>query len=133
MKHRIKSSSGYVLFEVVLALTVFSLAVMGMAKALGVAIESVGSLNRENDIRVGLRSFVEEIRRKETSEMVQSSKDDHLDATFSNTLEPLDLRDRNGSMLNDLYTLHAVAAYSVGSEQREETVDVYVYKPQKKK
>jgi Tfp pilus assembly protein PilV len=133
MKHRLNFAKGYVLFEVILALTVFSLAVLGMAKALGVAIESVGSLNRENDIRVGLRSFVEEIRRKETSEMVVSNKDDHLDATFSSTLEPLDLRDRNGSVLNDLYTLHAVATYSVGSEQREETVDVYVYKPQKKK
>lgn len=133
MKAHPAARSGYVLFEVILALAVFALAVMGMAKALSSAIETAVALNRENDIRVGLRSFVEEIRRKETSEIAQTIKDDKLDVTFTSTLESLDLRDRNGNALNDLYTLHAIAAYTVGAEQREESVDVYVYKPQKKK
>ena len=133
MKHSFNSAKGYVLFEVILALTVFSVAVMGMAQALGGAIERAGQLNRENDIRVGLRSFLEEMRRKEISDMAQSTKDDHLDVTFTSTVEPLNLRDRNGSVLNDLYTLHATAGYKIGSEDHEESVDVYVYKPQKTK
>jgi hypothetical protein len=35
-----------------------------------------------------------------------------------------------GNTLSDLYNLKVVASYSVGSEVREESVSVYVYKTQ---
>jgi len=124
-----KTRRGYVLFEAILALAVFALAVMGLARALTTAIETSGILSKENEIRTGLRSFVEEIRRKPIAEMAASVPDERLGVTFNSTIDPLSLKDRNGTVLNDLYTLHASASYEVGSETREESVDVYVYKP----
>jgi hypothetical protein len=35
----------------------------------------------------------------------------------------------NGNTMTDLYNLKIVATYNAGNEQREESVDVYVYKP----
>jgi hypothetical protein len=34
-----------------------------------------------------------------------------------------------GGTLSDMYNLKVIASYSVGNELREESVDVYVYKP----
>ncbi len=121
--------SGYVLFEAILALAVFALAVMGLARALTTAIETAGILNKETEIRTGLRSFVEEIRRKPIAEMAASVPDERLGVTFNSTLDPLTIKDRNGTVLTDIYNLHASASYDIGSETREESVDVYVYKP----
>jgi hypothetical protein len=49
--------------------------------------------------------------------------------TYSSTAEPVSLTMTNGNTMRDLYNLKIVATYSAGNEQREESVDVYVYKP----
>src|SRR4051794_31084798 len=103
------ASSGYVLFEVVLALTIFATAVLSLAASLNSALETGVSLNRDNAIRSGLRSFIEETRRKEVPDMTTEARDDRLDVTFSSTVEDLSLKNKDGDLLNDLYVLHAKA------------------------
>ena len=121
---------GYILLEAILALMVFAVAVLGLARALGICIESAGALNHENDIRVGLRSFLEEMRRKPITDMATSYEDARLGVTYNSTVEDLELRDRNGTVLTDLYKLRVAVNYDAGGEQREESAEVYVYKPQ---
>jgi Tfp pilus assembly protein PilV len=121
---------GYVLFEVILALTVFAFAVLGLANALNTGIEAAGILNKENDVRIALRSFIEEMRRKPVAEMATEIFDARLQAKLVSTVEELTLKDRNGTALSDLYLLKAQATYGEGNDAREETVDVYVYKPE---
>ena len=58
---------GYILLELVIALTIFAIAVLGLARSLSSALEVANSLNRENSIRIGLRAFLEEARRKPTT------------------------------------------------------------------
>jgi len=125
-RHRV----GYVLLEVILALTVFAFAVLGLANSLNTGIEAAGILNRENSVRIALRSFVEEMRRKPVAEMSAESFDARLQATFVSKAEQMTLKDRNGTVLSDLYVLHAEATYGEGADSRKEVVDVYVYKPE---
>jgi type II secretory pathway component PulJ len=120
---------GYVLFEVVLALTIFASAVLSLATSLNSALETGVNLNRENAIRMGLRSFIEETRRKEVADMATEARDDRLDVTYSSTVEELSLKNKDGTLLADLYVLHAKASYGEGEAAREETTDLYVYKP----
>ncbi len=122
-------AAGYVLFEVILALTIFALAVVGLASALNNIIESSATMNLDNSVRIGLRSFIEEVRRKPIADMSTTTTDDHLGAIYSSTVETLSLKNGDGVALNDLYTLHAKAAYGQGNTAREEIVDLYVYKP----
>ncbi|MFZ4764744.1 MAG: PulJ/GspJ family protein [Roseimicrobium sp.] len=121
-------AAGYLLLEIILALTIFSLAVVGLARTLNLAIQTSAILNRENDIRIGLRSFLEEVRRKPVAEMATSYEDARLGVTFTSTLEELSLKNASGTVLSDLYDLRAAATYEVGAEQREEAVNVWVYK-----
>lgn len=121
---------GYVLLELILSLIIFSIAVMSLARTLQMAIQTSSTLNRENDIRMGLRSFLEEVRRKPLAELAQTYADERLGVTYNSTAEPLTLKDRNGTVLSDLYTLRVAVTYDVGAEQREEALDIYVYKTQ---
>src|SRR3954447_23229107 len=73
-----RSRGGYLLLELILALTIFSLAIMGLVRSLQVGIQTAAILNRENDIRLGLRSFLEEVRRKPVAEMAQTVADERL-------------------------------------------------------
>ena len=59
-----------------LALTIFASAVLGLATALNSALETGVGLNRENAIRMGLRSFIEETRRKEIADMTTQAADE---------------------------------------------------------
>ncbi len=124
-----RPAAGYVLFEVVLALTIFASAVLSLAGSLNSALETGVNLNRENAIRMGLRSFIEETRRKEVADMATEARDERLGVTFASTVDELSLKNKDGKLLEDLYVLHAVASYGEGEAAREETTDLYVYKP----
>ena len=126
---RVRGAGGYLLFEVVLALTIFSVAVMSLASSLSTSLETAAIINHKNAVRIGLRSFLEEIKRKEVADMTTEQHDDRLDVTYSSTIEDLQLKNRDGTALDDLYIIHAKANWGEGSAAQEETVDLYVYKP----
>jgi len=92
-------------------------------------MEVANILNKDQRVRIGMRSFLEEIRRKPLSEMSTSVSDVALGITYTSTAEPVVLTMTNGNPMSDMYDLKIVASYAVGNEQREESVDVYVYKP----
>jgi type II secretory pathway pseudopilin PulG len=125
-------SRGYILLELVIALTIFSIAVLGLARSLSTALEVANSLNKDNAIRIGLRSFLEEARRKKTTaEMAMTAADDRLGCTYSSVIEEAGLQNSDGRNLADLYKLTATATLpGVTDEQQPEPVTVYVYQPQ---
>ena len=126
------SSRGYILLELIIALSIFSIGVLGLARTLNASMEVANILNKEQRLRIGLRSFVEEIRRKPMAEMATTITDPVLEVTYTSTLEPVSLIMTRGGTLADMYNLKVIASYTVGAELREETVDVYVYKPEQK-
>lgn len=129
MKNHVHASSGYILLELIIALTIFAIGVLGLARSLNASMEVANILNKDQRVRIGMRSFLEEIRRKPLNEMSVSVTDAVLDVTYTSTAEPVALTMTRGNTMQDLYNLKIIANYAVGSEQREESVSVYVYKP----
>ncbi len=125
---RRRTQGGYLLMEVVLALTIFGIAVMALANALNEGAFAAGELNRENSIRIGLRSFIEEVRRKEVNEMNLENFDERLQCSFSSTVDTVSLENKDGNALADLYMLHAKANWGEGTAAQEMKVDLYLYK-----
>lgn len=123
------SRSGYILFEVVLALTIFAVGVVGLAGALKNGLETAVMLSKENNIRIGLRSFVEETRRKQLSDMATQATDDQLGVTYTSSVDTLSIKNQDGTVLTDLYVLHAKAEWGEGSDAHDESVDLYLYEP----
>ena len=120
---------GYILLELIIALSIFAIGVLGLARTLNSSMEVANILNRDQRVCIGMRSFLEEIRRKPLNEMNASITDAATGVTYTSTTEPVSLIMTNGNTMTDLYDLKIVASYTAGNEQREESVDVYVYKP----
>ena len=123
---------GYILLELVIALSIFAIGVLGLAKSLNASVEVANILNKDQRVRIGMRSFLEEVRRKPLNEMSASITDEATAVTYTSSIERVALTTTRGNTLEDLYNLKIVASYTVGNEQREESVDVYVYKPAEK-
>lgn len=120
---------GYILFELVIALTIFALAVLGLAKSLNQALETANLLKRDQIIRIGMRNFLEEIRRKPITSMSTSQMDTTYGITYTSSTEPVALKTTSGSTLGDIYNLTIRATSSFDGVPQEDTLNVYVYKP----
>lgn len=120
---------GYILFELVLALGIFAIAVLGLAKSLNQALETANLLKRDQIIRIGMRNFLEEIRRKPLTDMTTTSMDTTYGVTYTSSTEPVTLRTTSGSNLTDIYNLTIKATSSFNDVPEEATLSVYVYKP----
>lgn len=120
---------GYILLELVIALTIFSIAVLGLARSLTSSLEVANIMNRDQMLRVGMRSFLEEVRIKPLAEMSASFTDTATGITYSSSAEPLTLETSGGSNLPDLHELTIQATYDYAGEQRSDNISVYVYKP----
>jgi len=123
------SRGGYILLELVIALSMFAIGVLGLARALNTSMEVANILNKDQRVRIGMRSFLEEVRRKPLNEMSTTYTDVATGVTYTSSVERVALTTTRGSTLDDLYNLKIVATFVAGSDQQEESVDVYVYKP----
>lgn len=126
---RVSFRRGYILFELVLALTIFAIAVLGLAKSLNQALETANLLRRDQIIRIGMRSFLEEIRNKPIAQMSTSKMDTTYGISYTSTTETVSLKTTNGSVLSDMYNLTIRATSSFDGVPQEDTLSVYVYKP----
>lgn len=118
---------GYMLLEVLIALTVFSIAVIGMAEALNASIEAMNYLNRQEIIRNRLEALLVEAKQKpKREEMVFAVEDQAAGIHYRTELEELKWVNRRKEPVNGLYALRAIAEYEVNREARKEVVEVYV-------
>ncbi|OYW73990.1 MAG: hypothetical protein B7Z37_19500 [Verrucomicrobia bacterium 12-59-8] len=126
--HR-RVSRGYILFELVLALTIFAIAVLGLAKALNQALETANLLKRDQIIRIGMRNVFEELRNKPLAKMSTTLMDTTYGITYTSSTEALSLKTTSGGILSDMYNLTIHATSSFDGVPQDDTLSVYVYKP----
>ncbi|MDI1312716.1 hypothetical protein [Prosthecobacter sp.] len=120
---------GYILFELVMALTIFAIAVLGLAKALNQALETANLLKRDQIIRIGMRNVFEELRNKPLAKMSTTIVDATYGITYTSSTEALSLKTTRGGILSDMYNLNIHATSSFDGVPQEDNLDVYVYKP----
>ena len=109
-----------------------SIAVLGLAQSLSSSVEVSNILNRENAIQIGMRSFIEELRKKPLADMSTSYTDPNLGVTYTSKMEKLGIKTQRGETLADLYDLQVIASYTFGTEERTDNVSLYVYKPEQR-
>ncbi|WP_133794039.1 type IV pilus modification PilV family protein [Prosthecobacter fusiformis] len=126
---QVRVPGGYILLELVIALSMFAIGVLGLARALNTSMEVANILNKDQRVRIGMRSFLEEVRRKPLNEMSTTYTDVAIGVTYTSAVERVALTTTRGEILEDLYNLKIVATFVAGNDQQEESVDVYVYKP----
>jgi hypothetical protein len=121
---------GFLLLEVIVALTVFSLVAVGLAVALHGAIGSAAFLEREDTVRRGLRSVMAEAQAMpKREEMVLTRQDEARGITFTTELVPVEFANREGQPVRGLYLLRARANYQEDGQEVEDVAEVTIYKP----
>jgi type II secretory pathway pseudopilin PulG len=115
----------YILLELIIALSIFSIAVLGLANSLSTSVEVSNILNRDNVVQIGMRSFIEELRKKPLADMSTSYTDTALGITYTSKMEQLGFKTQRGETLADLYELQVVATYTFGNEERTDNVRLY--------
>ena len=121
---------GYVLLEMIIALTVFAVVVTGLASALHSSLDAANSLRRQASVRHGLESILVEAKAKpKREEMPMKYRDDGLGVEFRSELEELKWINRRRRPVKGLYILRAIATDLRLGKTFKETAEVYVYRP----
>lgn len=125
---------GYLLLEVIIALTVFSIVAVGLAVALQSSIEASNRLSRDLAIREGLEGMLVEARAKpKREEMAFSRPDERLGVEFRTELEELRFVNVDGEPVSGLWLLRASAlpVNPPGGRAGDgaQSVELYVYRP----
>ena len=121
---------GYVLLETIIALTVFSIVVTGLAQALHSSLDSANVLRRQAAIRHGLESVLVEAKAKpKREEMAMSYRDEGLGIEFRSELEELKWINRRGRPVKNLYILRVVATDFRTVKLLPDKAELYVYRP----
>ena len=121
---------GYVLLEIIIALTVFSISVAGLAAVLHASLDAANLLHRQAAIRRGLDAILSEARAKPRREdMPLSSRDDSLGVEFRTEIEAVQWSNRDGLPVKGLYLLRATATDPRASHPLHDSAQLYVYRP----
>jgi len=128
------AAGGYVLLEIIVALTVFAITVAGLTSVLHASLDSANVLRRSAAIRRGLEALLIEARQKpKREEMVLTATDPALGLEYRSALEELKWINRRGQPVRGLYILRVeareVRAAAGRSLEPIDSAEVYVYRP----
>ena len=121
---------GYVLLEIIIALTVFAVVVAGLASVLHSSLDAANILRRQASIQRGLEAILIEAQNKpKREEMVTTYKDEALGVEYRSELEELKWINRKGKPVRGLYILRGVATDLRAAKPLHDDAEVYVYRP----
>lgn len=121
---------GYVLLEIIIALTVFAVVVTGLAGLLHSTLDSANLLRKQAAIRRGMEALLMEARDKtKREEMILTYRDEPLGIEFKSSLEEVKWLNRAGQPVRGLYLLSAVASDFRTEKPASDRAEVYVYRP----
>src|SRR4030095_16416583 len=120
---------GYVLLEMIIALTVFAIVATGLASALHSSLDASNMLRRQASMRRGLEAILVESKSKsKREEMPMTYRDEALGVEFHSELEELKWINRRRQPVKDLYLPRAIAG-DLREGQLNNNAEGYVYPP----
>lgn len=123
-------AAGYVLLEIIIALTIFAVVVTGLAGLLHSTLDGANQLRRQAAVRRGLESILVEAGEKpKREEMALTTRDDALGIEFRSALEEVKWVNRKGQPVKGLWLLTASATDLRDSNTLRDRAEVYVYRP----
>ena len=126
------NSRGYALLDVVLAVALFALTVIGLVGVLQSINETSAELARDRMIQHQLTSLLAETKVMPVSSMNSERLDEVTDITYRTYVEEMELDNGEGNALSDLYMLTAEAVFMDSGEPQTETARIIVYQPERR-
>lgn len=118
---------GFTLLETLLALMVFSMAVVALVEAVHQLGEHTLLRRHEAAVQERMRSLlVEHTRRPDDLEELKLQEGD---VSYTVTHTPLELKDRDGQPVEGLFEVRVTAAWKEGQVPQQASAETWVYPP----
>lgn len=118
---------GFILFEIVIAIGIFMIAITGIVVALNTIIDSSLAVRKENAILVKMETRLAEARYLPLQE--GSFPDEEPDADgvlFTRVVTPVEMQNKDGITLNNIFRVQVVANWQDGIRKESQTAEIYV-------
>ena len=94
---------GYLLLEVVLALSIFMVAVVGLMRTLSAALDADFEQRRQTDIRITVENMLAEAKARKPKAGVETTEPDAFRIRYRREVAPTEIQLENGTRLNGLF------------------------------
>lgn len=118
---------GFTLLETLLALMVFSMAVVALVEAVHQLGGTTLLMRREAEVQERMRSLLIEHTRLPDSPLQAEFKEG--DVTYMVKRVPLELKNREGMLLTELFEVRVTAEWLEGSIMQQVSAETWVYPP----
>jgi Tfp pilus assembly protein PilV len=132
-RHHRRATRGYLLFEVMIAVTVFAFAVVGLIQALGSGLQASTAQEKDRQLRFALEAHIAMMRTRQVLIGENTYPVDNTPFEVVEKVDPLDAtvetKQAGKVSLDKLYVVHLTcreAGQTKGDALEEE---VYVYQP----
>lgn len=119
--------NGFTLLETLLALMVFSVAVVALVEAVHQLGEHTLRRRHEAAVQERMRSLLVEHTRR--PDLIEAVKLQEGAVSYTVTHTPLELKDRDGQPLDGLYEVRVTADWMEGREPQQANAETWVYPP----
>lgn len=126
---KIGSRRGSLLLEVLLAMGIFSIGIVGFAVCLQKTMETVNYSRQETRIRQELQTRLQDLRQARFNTEIKNEDPDAFGVQYSHEISLLQIQSDRKTLLNNLYTVKVTAKWKEGSEEQERSAQIYVYQP----
>ncbi|SDU06592.1 hypothetical protein SAMN05444156_1761 [Verrucomicrobium sp. GAS474] len=124
------SRRGIILLEVMLAVAIFCLVCLGLARAATLAADSLVQGNRETAIRLALDGEIAQAMTDPLVVGLQPTRTTDDGVAFEREWASLPLSSSDKTILSDLYTLTVRARWTANGKEQVEEASLTVYHPQ---
>ncbi len=118
---------GFTLLETLLAMMVFSMAVVALVEAVHQLGEHTMLRRHEAAVQERMRSLLVEHTRM--PDAIEEVKLQERDVSYTVTHTPLELKDREGNPVPGMFEVRVTAAWQEGRTQQQASAETWVYPP----
>ncbi len=118
---------GFTLLKTLLALMVFSIAVVALVEALNQLGNTTLHRRREATVQEHMRSLL--IEQTRLPDMPSEAKGEEDNVTYTVRRMPQELRNKDGQPLPDLFEISVTATWLEGRVLQQATAETWVYPP----
>lgn len=124
-----RGAPAFTLLETMLALMIFSTAVVALVEAVNQLGTSTLHQRRESEVQERMRSLLTERTRLPLPPEGEETKLQEGDVTYIVRHQKLDLQNHDGQPLNEFYEVRVIAEWMEGRERQQASADTWLYPP----
>jgi len=118
------------LLEVLLAIAIFALGMTALARGLNGQIKATNAINTTRVVQASLEAALREVSYKPLNEMEYNVIDEVTGISYRSEVEERAFTLESGDALPDMHLLRIVAHWGEGSQAKEASAEILLYKPQ---